>query len=125
MDGLHLVPVATGVSDFEAKLLAARLGADGILWQTRGIVDSIYPFGGIDVLVPADQLDDARQILAMVAERAALEVGGPAAWSPNATAPDPPSAPDRRPDTRASRWFGLAAMGAIVAVLAVRVLALG
>ena len=106
MDGAHLVPVATGVSDFEAKLLAARLGADGILWQTRGIVDSIYPFGGIDVLVPSDQLADARLVLGVSAEPTAPadgDTGG--AWP--------------------SWWFGVAASGAAAAVAAARMLTLG
>jgi hypothetical protein len=123
VDGLHLVPVATGVSDFEAKLFAARLGADGILWQTRGIVDSIYPFGGIDVLVPADQLDDARQVLALMAESAPTGVAmtpvgstgsGPVAFASAA-----------RDDGRPPLWFAVAAAGAVLAMAMVRVLALG
>jgi hypothetical protein len=123
VDGLHLVPVVTGVSDFEAKLLAARLGADGILWQTRGIVDSIYPFGGIDVLVPVDQLDDARQGLALVVEPAPLDpalapVGNPGA---GALALGTVEHGAGRPPL----WVGLAAAGAVVAMAAVRVLALG
>jgi hypothetical protein len=52
--------VAQGLSDFEAKVVTARLGADGILWELRGIVDGVYPLGGIDVLVPVDELAAAR-----------------------------------------------------------------
>jgi hypothetical protein len=106
VDATPLVPVAAGVSDFEAKLLAARLGADGILWQTRGIVDSIYPFGGIDVLVPRDQLEEARRVLGV---------------GPDEVAP----ADDERAGASPSWWFGVAASGAAAAVAAARLLTLG
>ena len=55
--------MAQGLSDFEAKVITARLGADGILWELRGVVDSVYPLGGIDVLVPLDELAAARASL--------------------------------------------------------------
>lgn len=119
VDRLHLVPVATGLSDFEAKLLAAQLGAEGILWQTRGIVDSIYPFGGIDVLVPAEQADDARQVLVTLGDRVSVDVaasggpgdGGSAEAGPGATGP------------RVSWWIGLVAAGAAMAFVVVRAFA--
>ena len=60
MGRVPFAPVAQGLSDFEAKVVTARLGADGILWEIRGIVDSVYPLGGIDVLVPVDELEAAR-----------------------------------------------------------------
>jgi hypothetical protein len=55
--------VAQDLTDFEAKVVTARLGADGILWELRGIVDSMYPLGGIDVLVPVDELEAAQHSL--------------------------------------------------------------
>jgi hypothetical protein len=58
-----MVRVATASGPFEAKLLAARLGADGILWELRGGADGIYPMGPIDVLVAADDADIARVLL--------------------------------------------------------------
>lgn len=60
---MRMAPVAQDLTDFEAKVMTARLGADGILWELRGIVDSMYPLGGIDVLVPVEELDAARQSL--------------------------------------------------------------
>jgi hypothetical protein len=60
---LRLVPLARGLTDFEAKVLTAQLGAEGIIWQVRGVVDSVYPLGDIDVLVPLDELDAARPLL--------------------------------------------------------------
>jgi hypothetical protein len=59
-----MVRVATASGPFEAKLLAARLGADGIVWELRGGADGIYPMGPIDVLVAADDADVARVLLA-------------------------------------------------------------
>jgi hypothetical protein len=52
--------VAQGLSDFEAKVMTARLGADGILWEVRGVMGGVYPLGGIDILVPVDELAAAR-----------------------------------------------------------------
>ena len=133
VDGLHLVPVATGLSDFEAKLLAAQLGAEGILWQTRGIVDSIYPFGGIDVLVPTDQLDEARQAVVAFGDRAALG-GAPAADGDldadrgrgdlpvDLGAGGPSIGRGDERDARPSRWLGFVAIGAMAAFVLVRAL---
>jgi len=62
VDGLQLVPVARGVSDFEARILTAQLGAEGIIWELRG-TDPVYPLGNVDVLVPRAELDEARTVL--------------------------------------------------------------
>jgi hypothetical protein len=67
-----MVRVATASGPFEAKLLAARLGADGIVWELRGGADGIYPMGPIDVLVAADDADVARVLLAPSDEPEAL-----------------------------------------------------
>jgi hypothetical protein len=57
----YLTTVSGG---FHAKVLAARLGAEGIPAMLRGGVDGIYPiFVGIAVYVPAGQLETAREIL--------------------------------------------------------------
>ncbi len=63
MDHLSLVPLASGLTPFEAKVLTARLGADGFIWQVRGAMDSVYPVGTIEVLVPAADVDDARALV--------------------------------------------------------------
>jgi hypothetical protein len=62
VEGLQLVPVARGVSDFEARILTAQLGAEGIIWELRG-ADAVYPLGNVDVLVPRAELDEARTVL--------------------------------------------------------------
>lgn len=58
-----MVTVATASGPFEARLLAARLGADGIVWELRGGSDGVYPMGSIDVLVAAADADVARALL--------------------------------------------------------------
>jgi hypothetical protein len=59
-----MVPLVVTASEFEAQVLCARLGADGILTQMRGATHGPYPLPGlITVLVEADQADDARQLL--------------------------------------------------------------
>jgi len=59
-----MVPLTVTASEFEAQVLCARLGADGILTQMRGQMQGPYPLPGlITVLVEADQADDARELL--------------------------------------------------------------
>ncbi len=58
-----MVRLATVQSGFEAKVLAARLGAEGIVWELRGGVDGPYPMGPVTVLVQEHDLDVARELL--------------------------------------------------------------
>jgi len=59
-----MVHLTTVGSMFEARVLSARLGADGILTQVHGGRDGPYPLPGpVEVLVEADQADEARQLL--------------------------------------------------------------
>jgi hypothetical protein len=58
-----MVPIATAADPFEAKLLAARLGAAGIVWELRGNVDGVYPIGPFQVLVEADAAGAAHDLL--------------------------------------------------------------
>jgi hypothetical protein len=58
-----MLPVATVAGGFEAKIVIARLGAEGVLCQTRGDSDSVYPFSRVEILVPEDELDQARELL--------------------------------------------------------------
>jgi hypothetical protein len=140
VDHLQLVPLATGLSDFEAKVLTARLGAEGIIWQFRGIVDSVYPLGGIDVLVPVDELDDARTLLQMMAEDGAVyENHGSAGrahpdhdhdhgFGFGVDADEPDASWDRHRTTgsyRASRWFATVLLAVMLMFLVVRMFALG
>jgi hypothetical protein len=58
----HLVTLRDG---FEAKLLAARLGSEGVLVELRGSVDGPYPLGQIHVYVEESGLETARAVLAL------------------------------------------------------------
>jgi hypothetical protein len=59
-----MVPLTIVGSSFEARVLMARLGADGILVQTRGGCDGTYPLPGpVEVLVVQNQADEARELL--------------------------------------------------------------
>ena len=53
---------------FEAKVIAARLQAEGLEPELRGAVDGPYPFlvggmAGAEVWIPEDELDDARLVM--------------------------------------------------------------
>jgi hypothetical protein len=77
---LRLVPLVWVADPFEAKVLAARLGSEGIVWQLRGNVDSVYPLGGVEVLVDEADLDDARQLLDLVPAEAPEDAPTRRSW---------------------------------------------
>lgn len=59
-----MVPLTVTSNAFEAQVLCARLGADGILTEIRGLSRGPYPLPGtVTVLVEADQAEDAKQLL--------------------------------------------------------------
>jgi hypothetical protein len=95
-----MVTVATTPNPFEARVIAARLGAEGMVWELRGPVDGPYPVGQVDVLVGADDYDAARELLLADEVEWAFEESD-----------DEPAAPGR------ARWFGVAAL-VLVAVFA-------
>lgn len=57
---VHLLTVAGA---FQARVIAARLGSEGIVTSLRGAVDGPYPFGDVRVFVDADDMELARQLL--------------------------------------------------------------
>ncbi|MDQ1402331.1 MAG: hypothetical protein QOG03_647 [Actinomycetota bacterium] len=60
-----MVLLTTATGEFHARVLAARLGADGILTELTGVSCSPYPVLSrkIEVLVDEDDFDTARQLL--------------------------------------------------------------
>jgi Putative prokaryotic signal transducing protein len=58
-----MVPLLSASTPMEARIIAARLGAEGIMWELRGSVDGPYPLGPIDVLVDEDGYESARELL--------------------------------------------------------------
>jgi hypothetical protein len=73
---VHLVTVGSG---FQARVLAARLGSEGIVTSLHGAVDGPYPFGDVHVRVDADDLDLARQLLLADEVESAFSDGSPSA----------------------------------------------
>lgn len=61
----HLVTLRDG---FEAKVLAARLGSEGVLVELRGSVDGPYPLGLVYVYVEESGMETARTVLALADE---------------------------------------------------------
>ena len=58
-----MVCVARVSNTFHARVIAARLGSEGILTELRGAVDGPYPMGEVQVLVGEDELADAQELL--------------------------------------------------------------
>jgi hypothetical protein len=68
-----MVPLTTAANPVAARIIAAHLGAEGIVWELRGNVDGPYPVGPVEVLVAEEDLDVARQV---VVEEEPEEIGG-------------------------------------------------
>ncbi len=69
-----MVHLTTVQGTFHGRVVAARLGAEGILTELRGAVDGMYPVvGRVDVWVDEDGLDDARALLLADAVEAAFD----------------------------------------------------
>jgi hypothetical protein len=59
----QLVHLRTVSSLFHARVIQARLGADGIPAQLRGNVGGPYPFGVVSIWVNAGDIDEAGDLL--------------------------------------------------------------
>ena len=79
-----MVPVRKVSDQFEARVVAARLGAEGIVTQLRGGgIEGPYPLTVgegcyVDVYVPADEIDDARYVMLADEVDAVFDDDGPA-----------------------------------------------
>ena len=58
-----MVHLRTVPNAFHAHVIAARLGADGIVTQLRGNVDGVYPVGEVAIFVPEAEFESARELL--------------------------------------------------------------
>jgi hypothetical protein len=58
-----MIHLRTVHSAFHARVIAARLGADGIPTQLRGAVDGPYPIGDVSIWVNEEDADCARELL--------------------------------------------------------------
>jgi len=100
-----MVHLRTVPSAFHARVLAARLGADGIVTELRGALDGPYPVGVVKVLVPDTDLEVARELLLADEVEAAFD------------------APAEAPAGRLARppaWVALALLAFLAATLMLR-----
>jgi hypothetical protein len=58
-----MVRLVTAANPMEARIIAARLGAEGIVWQFRGSVDGPLAVGPVEVLVDSDGYESAKELL--------------------------------------------------------------
>ena len=58
-----MVRLATVAHPFHARVIAARVGAEGILTELRGSVDGPYPMGDVHIYVPEIDLPVAQELL--------------------------------------------------------------
>jgi hypothetical protein len=58
-----MVHLRTVNSSFHARVIAARLGADGIPTQLKGALDGPYPFGTTSVWVAPEDAESAQELL--------------------------------------------------------------
>ena len=58
-----MVRLMTAANAMEARIIAARLGSEGIVWELRGSVDGPLALGPVDVLVDADGFEEAKELL--------------------------------------------------------------
>jgi hypothetical protein len=101
-----MIPVARTAGAFEARVLAARLGSDGIVTQLRGGgVDGLYPVGHVEVLVSAEDLGTARELLLADDVESAFDDDALA----DVADPDGPAGPSPR-----ARWIVLAVLVGLV-----------
>ena len=58
-----MVRLTTVNSSFHARVIAARVGAEGIVTQLRGNLDGPYPMGDVHVFVEETDLPTAQELL--------------------------------------------------------------
>jgi hypothetical protein len=76
-----MVHLRTVPDVFHARVIAARLGADGILTELRGAVGGPYPLGTVSVWVTPDDEEIACELLLADELEAAFE-DVPEGWEP-------------------------------------------
>ena len=55
----------TAGNAIEARIITARLGSEGIVWEVRGSVDGPFAIGPVEVFVDADDFESATEILSI------------------------------------------------------------
>jgi len=98
-----MVRLATVASSFHARVIAARLGVEGMTIELRGNVDGIYPIGDVHVFVDADDLPSAQELLLVDEVESAFDM-----------------IDDDDPSTPRELWIVLSAIVMLATVLFVR-----
>ncbi|HEX2700243.1 MAG TPA: DUF2007 domain-containing protein [Acidimicrobiales bacterium] len=102
MDAGPMVHLRSVADTFHARVIAARLGSDGIVTELRGAVDGPYPgLGEVRIYVAAEDLAVARELLLADEVESAFED------------PDDLDAPGRRRVLPA--WLAVAVLVAVAA----------
>jgi hypothetical protein len=114
--GLRMVHLRTVPDPWHARVLAARLGAEGIVTHLQGNLAGPYPFGAVSVLVEADQAELAAALL--LADE--VEAAFPAA---DEGAPVERGSPAAQGHANALRWRRAVAAAAVVCVAGAPLLA--
>ena len=78
---IRMVTLTTVPNGFQARVVAARLGAAGVVAQVRG-GEGPYPIGDVNVEVPDVELDLARQLLLADEVEAVFDAELPGATRP-------------------------------------------
>ncbi len=58
-----MVRLTTVTSTFHARVIAARVGVEGVVTQLRGNIDGPYPMGDVHVYVAEEDLPIAQELL--------------------------------------------------------------
>jgi hypothetical protein len=74
-EALRMVHLRTVPDAWHARVLAARLGCEGIVTHLEGNLAGPYPFGAVRVLVEADQAELAAELLLADEVEAAFGAG--------------------------------------------------
>jgi hypothetical protein len=88
-----MVPVLRAEGGFHARVVAARLGSEGIVTQLRGNVDGPYPMGAVEVLVSEDDLPLARGLLLADEVESSFDTAEPAEAAEEVEGPERRRAP--------------------------------
>ena len=123
MQRLRMVAVTRVGDTFHARVLAARLGSEGIVVQLRGGgLEGPYPVGDIEVLVDAADLGTARELLLADEVESAFSGVGDGLAVVDASRPDEGGGGRRGVP---AGWVAVATVVALVLFAYVSTLALG
>jgi hypothetical protein len=71
-----MVRLMTAANAMQARIIAARLGSEGIVWELRGSVDGPLALGPVEVLVDADGFESAKELMLAADVESSFDVEG-------------------------------------------------